>query len=403
VTVTPTVNQANATVKVNTVTVTSGQASGTISLNVGTNTITTVVTAQDGTTTDTYTITVTRAVALSSDKAITAFNFAGLSPAVTGTINGTTIALTVPFGTAVTALVPTVTITGSSVSPASGVAGNFTTPVTYTVTAADSTTQDYTVTITIATDTTCSTVANATTYNAYPTCGVATCNSGYTLSNGACVASGGGGGMPAGWSNLPITPTSGFKVTINSGASTTVNRIVNLNFNAGTDIKKMAISMLGDFSDAVQENYSPIKQFDICSKAGGFIKNPTCPDGQYTIYVKFYTSYGVASNIVSTKINLTTNPTKNISSTSQNLTSAIFTKPLSFGMSSSDVRRLQTLLATKPEIYPEGLITGYFGQLTKKAVQRFQLNYKVVSSKYDPGFGYVGPKTRTKLQEVFGK
>lgn len=40
----------------------------------------------------------------------------------------------------------------------------------------------------------CSVVANASTYNAYPTCGPATCNSGYTVSGGSCVASGGGGG-----------------------------------------------------------------------------------------------------------------------------------------------------------------------------------------------------------------
>lgn len=40
----------------------------------------------------------------------------------------------------------------------------------------------------------CSAVANASTYNAYPTCGPATCNSGYTVSGGSCVASGGGGG-----------------------------------------------------------------------------------------------------------------------------------------------------------------------------------------------------------------
>ncbi len=66
ITVTPTVNQANATVTVNGTAVTSGSASGSISLNVGTNTITTVVTAQDGTTTQTYTTTVTRAAALIS-------------------------------------------------------------------------------------------------------------------------------------------------------------------------------------------------------------------------------------------------------------------------------------------------------------------------------------------------
>lgn len=40
----------------------------------------------------------------------------------------------------------------------------------------------------------CSAVANASTYNAYPTCGPATCNSGYTVSGGSCVATGGGGG-----------------------------------------------------------------------------------------------------------------------------------------------------------------------------------------------------------------
>ncbi|MCX6752377.1 MAG: DUF2341 domain-containing protein [Candidatus Nomurabacteria bacterium] len=211
----------------------------------------------------------------------------------------------------------------------------------------------------------------------------------------------GGGGMPAGWSNLPIIPAGGFKVSVNSGVSTTTNRIINLNFNASSDVKKMAISLTGDFNDASQENYSATKQIDLCSKFG-VIKNPTCPDGQYTVYIKFYTQFGVSSNVVTTKINLSTNPAKNPLPALPNLTSAIFTKPLSFGMSSNDVRRLQTLLATKPGIYPEGIITGYFGQLTKKAVQKFQLNYKVVSSKNDPGFGFVGPKTRAKLQEIFG-
>jgi len=57
-------------------------------------------------------------------------------------------------------------------------------------------------------------------------------------------------------------------------------------------------------------------------------------------------------------------------------------------------------------LYPEGLITGYFGPLTEKAVQRFQLKYKIVNSKTpesDPGYGYVGPKTRGKLNELIGR
>lgn len=89
-------------------------------------------------------------VDLSSDKAITAFNFTSL--AVTGSINETdhTIALTVPYGTAVTALVPTITMTGATVNPTSGTAQNFTLPVIYTVTAANATTQAYVVTVTVA-------------------------------------------------------------------------------------------------------------------------------------------------------------------------------------------------------------------------------------------------------------
>jgi hypothetical protein len=61
ITVTPTVTDATATVKVNGTSVTSGSASGPIALAVGSNTITVLTTAQDGTTNSTYTITVTRA------------------------------------------------------------------------------------------------------------------------------------------------------------------------------------------------------------------------------------------------------------------------------------------------------------------------------------------------------
>ncbi|OHB17729.1 MAG: hypothetical protein A2749_01675 [Parcubacteria group bacterium RIFCSPHIGHO2_01_FULL_45_26] len=106
------------------------------------------VTAQDAITTQNYSVTV--AVAASSAKDITSFNFAGLTPSVTGIVTGTDIALNVPFGTDVTTLVPTIGITGASVSPTSGTAQDFSSPVTYTVTAADATTQEYTVTVAVA-------------------------------------------------------------------------------------------------------------------------------------------------------------------------------------------------------------------------------------------------------------
>jgi hypothetical protein len=107
--------------------------------------VTYTVTAADGTTQD-YTVTVT--VAANPAKDITAFSFT--TPAATGIITGTAIAVTVPYGTVVTSLTPTIIHTGASISPTG--AQNFTSPVTYTVTAADGTTQDYTVTVTVAPD-----------------------------------------------------------------------------------------------------------------------------------------------------------------------------------------------------------------------------------------------------------
>ncbi len=107
-----------------------------------------MVTAEDGTTTKTYTITVN--TSLSTETNITSFTLAS----VAGTIDGSahTVAVTVPFGTDVTALVPTITLSaGATVDPASGVAQDFTSPVTYTVTAEDgTTTQPWVVTVTVA-------------------------------------------------------------------------------------------------------------------------------------------------------------------------------------------------------------------------------------------------------------
>ena len=76
----------------------------------------------------------------SNSKAISTFTL--LSPPATGTINDSnhTIVVAVPIGTDVTSLVPTISHTGESISQASGEAINFTNPVVYTVTAADSST-----------------------------------------------------------------------------------------------------------------------------------------------------------------------------------------------------------------------------------------------------------------------
>ena len=109
----------------------------------------------------------------SNTRAVTAFRFT--SPAAEGTISETshTIAVTVPSGTNVSALVPTITHTGASIDPATGVARDFTNPVVYTVTAADTSTQDYTVTVTVTPWTACGDVLTYAGDN-YPTVQIGT-------------------------------------------------------------------------------------------------------------------------------------------------------------------------------------------------------------------------------------
>lgn len=86
----------------------------------------------------------------SSAKDITKFSFAALSPAVEGTIDAAakTISATVPAATNVTKLVPTITLSDkATVSPATGVAQDFSKEVSYTVTAEDASTVVYKVKI----------------------------------------------------------------------------------------------------------------------------------------------------------------------------------------------------------------------------------------------------------------
>ena len=83
--------------------------------------------------------------AKSSEKRILSFRFASLD--LNATIDESTkvIKATVPMGTDVSALVPTITLSmGASIDPVSGVATDFTQPVTYTVTAEDGSQASYT-------------------------------------------------------------------------------------------------------------------------------------------------------------------------------------------------------------------------------------------------------------------
>lgn len=75
------------------------------------------------------------------------------------------------------------------------------------------------------------------------------------------------------------------------------------------------------------------------------------------------------------------------------------TSSLDFGSRGTNVTSLQVYLKDNPSFYSEGLVTGYFGALTRAAVQRFQAFYGIVSSgtPASTGYGRVGPMTLAKI------
>ena len=79
-----------------------------------------------------------------------------------------------------------------------------------------------------------------------------------------------------------------------------------------------------------------------------------------------------------------------------------FTQKLFLGSRNNDVKNLQEFLAKDASLYPEGLITGYFGLFTKKAVQRFQCRHGIIcdGDERTTGYGQVGPKTLQKLNQL---
>jgi len=174
------------------------------------------VTAADGST-KTYAVTVTTTAAPSSAKNITSFELMS----VAGTIGVDTIAVTLPAGTAVTSLVPAIAHEGASISPASGVAQDFSSPVSYTVTAADGSTKVYAVAVSAGSAAITTTVSASATPTSVAYKGTADITWSSTNST-SCTSAPGGISGPAGtYTTPPLTTTTSYVITCarNSGVT----------------------------------------------------------------------------------------------------------------------------------------------------------------------------------------
>jgi hypothetical protein len=141
----------------------------------------------------------------------------------------------------------------------------------------------------------CTTITNAATYNAYPSCGAATCNAGYNIngtgSSATCVAasSGGGGGGSSGGSNTgtdasnngtsqtetlstsndgtvvkteeSVTKTNGQVVetqtvaVIDPSTNPTVTQTITLDTSKNTEVAKVELSLTSDLLQKIVSDY----------------------------------------------------------------------------------------------------------------------------------------------------
>ena len=207
---------------------------------------------------------------------ITAFGFT--SPSATGSIDqdAKTISVTVPAGTDVTALAPTVVFDGDNVYPASGATQDFTNPVTYTVNSCRYTLAKKKLNIAVT-----------------ERCGVPYV---VTVTVAAPPAAGGGGSTGgSGWEDphcrMPVTaPQGGFSLS-GVGGNNVTSQNVTLALNGG-NANFMEVSNNLDMSGATVEPYAPTKAWTLTDGYGSKL-----------VYARFYNLCNVPTAIISTQFN----------------------------------------------------------------------------------------------------
>ncbi|MEK9184842.1 MAG: hypothetical protein AAB866_01600 [Patescibacteria group bacterium] len=195
------------------------------------------------------------------------------------------------------------------------------------------------------------------------------------------------------YSGLTLSsPTGGATVTV----TVTPDSNVNCSFSSGTSGSGSSGSRSGGGGGG--GSYTPPYIAPVVIKT-----TSTLTSVQVSSIIGLLQSFGAdATTIANVQASLT-GGTPVATQVQTYLSSTSFTKPLSKGVSGTDVRTLQIILNSDSDTRvadtgagSQGNETETFGSLTEKAVGKFQVKYGIANPG-DPGYGTVGPKTRAKL------
>lgn len=309
-------------------------------------------------------------ISTNNDTNITSFDIGATVGSVDNTAD--TVDITVPSGTDLTDLTPTIVLEGqgASISPNSGDSGDFSSPVTYTVTASDGTTQNYTVTVTVQTPLSSDDVLSALTVDQgslSPSFDPDTLSYTDDVSNG-------------------ITSVNVTATTEDANATITVNGVAASSSNAydvtGLAVGENAITVAVTAQDGVTSQTYTI---DV-DQAAPPVPAPAPSSGGGG------GGGGFADGVNGPPVATSTSEIAS-SSAGEVLGANAYNFATNFGVGAvgEDVTQLQAVLIA------DGYLaiptpTGTFGPKTKAAVEAFQSANGIT-----PVSGYVGPKTRAVL------
>ncbi|MFA7662856.1 MAG: peptidoglycan-binding domain-containing protein [Patescibacteria group bacterium] len=229
--------------------------------------------------------------------------------------------------------------------------------------------------------------------------------------------SSGGGGGGGGGSNYfttisnavipkPLAPYTRLDFTINNLSITTSSNILNISMNGDPNyVSTYLISLDKNFKGAVANKYTAKTVFNLPDK-----------DGQYDIYLKYYSSTGTGSETIMRSIEYKkngnvvlpveskTNKIVSGSGSGSKCPSTLFSRDLKLSMVGEDVKTLQKflnaqgfkLVASGPG--SPGKETTKFGWATQSALTKFQKSKKIVAN-----YGVFDLVTRTYLGCVISK